>query len=49
MQADGTPYAFHEGAAARREADARCGARGVRSSIYDRYENGAWVFVEGCA
>lgn len=49
MRADGTPFAFHEGAAARREADARCGARGVRSSIYDRYENGAWVFVEGCA
>ncbi len=48
-RADGSPFAFHEGAAAKREADARCGAGGVRTSIYDRFEAGAWVFVEGCA
>ncbi len=49
VRADGSPFAFHEGAAARRQADAQCGAGGVRSSIYDRYDAGAWVFVEGCA
>lgn len=42
-------YAMWDGAAARRDADALCGRRGVRSSIYDRYEAGTWVFVEGCA
>lgn len=42
-------YAMWDGAAARRDADALCGGRGVRSSIYDRYEAGTWVFVEGCA
>ncbi|GAB1363381.1 hypothetical protein MASR1M32_26170 [Rhodobacter sp.] len=41
-------YAMWDGAAARRDADALCGGK-VRSSIYDRYEAGAWVFVEGCA
>jgi hypothetical protein len=41
-------YAMWDGAAARRDADALCGGK-VRSSIYDRYESGAWVFVEGCA
>ena len=42
-------YAMWDGALARKDADALCGGRGVRSSIYDRYEGGAWVFVEGCA
>lgn len=44
----GVPYAMWDGAAARRDADALCGGK-VRSSIYDRYEAGTWVFVEGCA
>ncbi len=44
-------FANFEGAAARRLAEAACAARGQRlqSSIYDRYDAGAWVFVEGCA
>jgi hypothetical protein len=44
-------FANDEGAAARKQAEATCAARGQRlqSSIYDRYEAGAWVFVEGCA
>jgi hypothetical protein len=44
------PFANFEGATARKLADATCVARGQRlqSSIYDRYEAGAWVFVEGC-
>jgi hypothetical protein len=41
-------YAMWDGAAARRDADALCGGK-VRSSIYDRFEAGTWVFVEGCA
>ena len=41
-------YAMWDGASARRDADALCGGK-VRSSIYDRYEAGTWVFVEGCA
>lgn len=41
-------YAMWDGAAARRDADALCGGK-VRSSIYDRYEGGTWIFVEGCA
>ena len=44
----GTPYAMYDGAHARKDADALCGGK-VRSSIYDRYESGTWVFVEGCA
>jgi hypothetical protein len=44
-------FANFEGAAARKLAEATCTSRGQRlqSSIYDRYEAGAWVFVEGCA
>lgn len=42
-------YAMWDGAAARRDADALCGPRGVRSSIRDRYQAGAWIFVGGCA
>lgn len=47
----GTPYAHWEGAAARKQAEADCAARGqsLRPSIYDRYQGGAWVFAEGCA
>lgn len=37
-----------QGADAKRRADAECGPRGVRPSVYDRYEAGVWVFVEGC-
>lgn len=48
MRADGTPFAFDEGAAARKASDFQCGGK-VRSSIHDRYEAGAWVFVGGCA
>ena len=40
-------YTMSDGALAKRDADALCGK--VISSIYDRYEAGAWVFVEGCA
>ena len=47
----GQPYQMWDGAAARRAADAKCGPRGVRSSIYDRYDRatGAWVYSGGCA
>jgi hypothetical protein len=47
----GQPFQMWEGAAARRAADAQCGARGVRVSIYDRFDRatGAWVYPEGCA
>lgn len=38
-----------QGLEARRQADAQCGPRGVRVSIYDRYQAGAWVYPEGCA
>jgi hypothetical protein len=42
-------YAMWDGATARRDADALCGGKGVRSSIYDRYQAGTWIFVGGCA
>ena len=47
----GQPFANDQGAAARKVAEATCAARGQRlaPSIYDRYEAGAWVYVEGCA
>jgi hypothetical protein len=47
----GQPYQMWDGAAARKMADAQCGPRGVRSSIYDRYDRatGEWVFPGGCA
>ncbi len=43
-------FAQSDGAAARKRAAAQCAARGqqLQTSIYDRYEAGAWVFVEGC-
>jgi hypothetical protein len=43
------PFANFDGAAARKRADVVCGTSGVRTSIYDRYESGAWVYPEGCA
>ena len=45
------PYQMWDGAAARRAADALCGAGGVRSSIYDRFDRstGEWVYPGGCA
>lgn len=48
---EGVPYAYWEGAAARRQAEAECAARGavLRPSIHDRFEAGSWVYVEGCA
>jgi hypothetical protein len=48
---DGQPFQMWEGAQARKAADAACGARGVRSSIYDRFDRatGEWVYPEGCA
>jgi hypothetical protein len=47
----GAPYAPWEGAAARQQAELECAARGqtLRPSIYDRYQGGAWIYVEGCA
>ncbi|MDT8856155.1 hypothetical protein RNZ50_14235 [Paracoccaceae bacterium Fryx2] len=43
------PFAYDQGADARRAADALCGPGGVQSSIHDRFDGGGWVFVEGCA
>jgi hypothetical protein len=47
----GQPFQMWEGAAARKAADMRCGPKGVKSSIYDRYDRatGEWVFPGGCA
>lgn len=44
-------FSGSDGAAARKVAESTCQDRDQRlqSSIYDRYEAGAWVFVEGCA
>ena len=48
---NGTPFAMYDGAAARRTAEGICTGQGkrLRPSIYDRFESGAWVYVEGCA
>jgi hypothetical protein len=48
---DGQPWQMWDGAAARKAADARCGPRGVRSTIYDSYDRGTgeWVYPGGCA
>ena len=45
------PFANDQGVAARQMAMAECAAQGrvLRTSIYDRFEAGTWVFVEGCA
>jgi len=47
----GQPWQMWDGAAARKVADAQCGSRGVRSTIYDRYDRGTgeWVYPGGCA
>ena len=47
----GQPFQMWDGAAARKAADAECGPRGVRVSIYDRYDRatGEWVYPGGCA
>lgn len=47
----GQPFQMWEGAAARKAADAQCGPRGVRVSIYDRFDRatGEWVYPGGCA
>ena len=47
----GQPFQMWDGAVARKAADAQCGAKGVRVSIYDRFDraSGAWVYPEGCA
>jgi len=48
---DGQPFAMWDGATARRAADAECGPRGVKTSIYDRFDRatGEWVYPGGCA
>ena len=47
----GQPWQMWDGAAARKAADAKCGPRGVRSTIYDRYDRstGEWVYPGGCS
>lgn len=47
----GLPFAFDQGAAARKAADAACAGQGkrLRPSIYDRFEGGVWVYPGGCA
>lgn len=47
----GQPFQMWDGAAARKAADAECGPKGVRSSIYDRFDRatGEWVYPGGCA
>ncbi len=48
---NGAPFQMFEGAAARKLADATCAGQGkrLRPSIYDRFDAGTWVYVEGCA
>lgn len=48
---NGAPFQMFEGAAARKQAEAECAGQGkrLRPSIYDRFDAGAWVYVEGCA
>ena len=45
------PFGYDEGAPARKLAEAECAFRGqsLRTSVYDRFEAGAWVFDGGCA
>lgn len=47
----GLPFTMDQGAPAKRVAMDTCAAQGraLRPSIYDRFDNGEWVFVEGCA
>jgi len=48
---NGQPFQMWDGAAARRVADAECGPKGVKASIYDRFDRatGEWVYPGGCA
>ena len=46
----GGPLDYSDGLTARRAADALCGgAGGVSTSTRDYFDDGAWVFVGGCA
>lgn len=49
--ATGVAYTYADGAQAKKQADAQCGTGGVRTTIYDRFDEatGAWVFPGGCA
>lgn len=42
------PFAYDEGAEAKRAANALCGGK-VASGDRDNFQNGAWVFPGGCA
>ena len=48
---NGKPFAFYDGAAAKRVAMDICAAEGrtLQTSIYDRFAGGAWVYPGGCA
>ncbi len=48
---NGAPFAFDQGAVARKVAEGVCAGQGkrLRSGIYDRFEAGAWVYPGGCA
>jgi hypothetical protein len=50
---NGQPFAFDQGAAAQKVAQAACLETGksLRTSIYDRFDRatGEWVYPEGCA
>lgn len=48
---NGAAFGFDQGAAARTMAEGLCADQGKRlqTSIYDRFEAGAWVYPEGCA
>jgi len=45
------PFQQWDGAAGRKAADAQCGGRGVKTTIYDRFDaaTSAWVYPGGCA
>jgi hypothetical protein len=47
---DGKPFAMDQGLKARRAGEVICSRMGQRlqSSIYDRFDNGEWLFIEGC-
>lgn len=49
--ATGTPYTYADGAQAKKQADAQCGTGGVRTGVYDRFDDatGSWVYPGGCA
>lgn len=48
---NGVPFSYDQGAQAKRVAMDTCAAEGrvLTPSIYDRFDGGEWVFVEGCA